>query len=55
MVLGYGMFFAISIVYVISLAVRRRNLEQDLQTLEAMQAEAKSGPGSGRPKARRKA
>jgi hypothetical protein len=55
MILGYGMFFAISIIYVISLAVRRRNLEQDLHTLEAMEAEAKSAAGPGRPKRQRKA
>lgn len=43
MILGYAIFFAIGIIYVISLAIRRRNLEKDLDTLESMQAEAGSG------------
>ena len=55
MILGYAIFFGISILYVVSLAIRRRNLELDLRTLEAMQAEAKSSPRSGRGKARSKA
>ena len=52
MILGYAIFFGISILYLISLAIHRRNLERDLHTLEEMQAEAKSGPGSGGRKAR---
>jgi hypothetical protein len=50
MIAGYAIFFAISIIYVISLVVRRRNLEKDLQMLEAMEAEARSAPGSGQRK-----
>jgi hypothetical protein len=55
MILGYAIFFGISILYVVSLAIRRRNLELDLRTLEAMQAEAKSSPRAGRSKGRSKA
>ena len=55
MILGYAIFFGISILYLISLAIRRRNLEQDLHTLEAMQAEAKSSPRSGRTRGGSKA
>ena len=49
MILGYAVFFGISIIYLISLAVRRRNLERDLQTLEELQAENKSRSGRARP------
>jgi len=50
MIAGYAIFFAISIIYMISLVVRRRNLEKDLQVLEAMEAEASPAPRSGRGK-----
>jgi hypothetical protein len=53
MILGYAVFFGISIIYLISLAARRRNLERDLSTLEAMEAEARSASQSGRPKGSR--
>ena len=52
MLAGYIIFFVISALYVLSLAVRRRNLEQDLKTLESIEAEGKrpparrQGPGS---------
>ena len=48
MIAGYAIFFAISILYVFSLAVRRRNLELDLRTLEAMEAEGGSASGADR-------
>jgi hypothetical protein len=44
MIAGYTVFFVISAIYLVSLVVRRRNLEQDLQTLESIEAE---GRGSG--------
>jgi hypothetical protein len=50
MIAGYAIFFAISILYVISLVVRRRNLEKDLQTLEEMKAEAAAAPRGRKPK-----
>ena len=37
MIAGYAIFFAISIIYLFSLAIRRRNLEQDLRTLEEIE------------------
>ena len=46
MIAGYTVFFVISAIYLLSLIVRQRNLEQDLKTLEAIEAE--SGRGSGR-------
>ena len=50
LIAGYAVFFAVSIIYMISLAVRRRNLEQDLQTLESMQAERKPATGARKRK-----
>jgi hypothetical protein len=41
MIAGYVIFFVISVVYVLSLALRRRNLEQDLQTLERLEAQGR--------------
>ena len=46
MIAGYAIFFAISAIYLLSLIVRRRNLEQDLKTLESIESE------SGRAQAR---
>ena len=45
MIAGFTVFFVISGIYLLSLALRRRNLERDLETLESMEAE---GPGFGR-------
>lgn len=52
MIAGYAIFFAISTLYVISLIVRRRNLEKDLQTLEEMKAEASASAGARKLKSR---
>jgi hypothetical protein len=46
MVAGYVIFSAIGLIYVLSLAVRRRNLEQDLRMLESIEAERKH-PAAG--------
>lgn len=57
MIAGYVIFFTISIIYVFSLAIRRRNLQQDLQALERLEAESRATarPGSpNRPKATKK-
>jgi hypothetical protein len=43
MIAGYAVFFVISAIYLLSLILRRRNLERDLETLRLMEAE------SGRP------
>ena len=47
MLAGYIIFFVISAIYVLSLAVRRRNLEADLRTLKSIEAEGKKPPPRG--------
>ncbi len=54
MIAGYAIFFAISLIYLFSLVVRRRNLEQDLRTLESMQAESRSAARARRNQPRKK-
>jgi len=39
MLAGYGVIFGVMIAYVISLAVRTRNLKQDYQLLKELEAE----------------
>ena len=34
MILGYAVFFVVSAIYLISLYVRNRSLQRDLETLE---------------------
>jgi hypothetical protein len=52
MIAGYTIFFLIGAVYLASLVIRRRNLEQDLSTLESLEAEDRpSRPAA--PRARR--
>ncbi len=41
MIAGYVIFAVLMAIYVVSFLARRRNLERDLTTLEAMQAESK--------------
>jgi hypothetical protein len=36
MIVGYAVFFTISIIYLISLSIRWSNLKRDLETLEDM-------------------
>jgi len=36
MIAGYAVIFGVMLLYVISLIVRRRNLEQDVQVLETI-------------------
>lgn len=50
MVAGYVIFFAIGLIYVLSLTVRRRNLEQDLRMLESIEAERKHAAAGGSPR-----
>lgn len=40
MVAGYVVFAVIMIIYLASFIIRRRNLEQDLKTLEGIRAES---------------
>lgn len=44
MIAGYAVFFVISAIYLVSLAVRRRNLELDLKTLESIEAASTRAP-----------
>ena len=46
MIAGYVIFFLISAIYVLSLIVRRRNLDQDLKTLQSMEAERGGSPAA---------
>jgi hypothetical protein len=48
MVSGYSIFFLIVLVYVASLFIRKRNLEQDLMTLESLQEE-RPAPAPAKP------
>ena len=41
--IGYGIVIGLLILYLASLAVRRRNLEKDLELVETLAAEAKPG------------
>jgi CcmD family protein len=43
MIAGYAVIFSVMLLYVISLIVRRRNLEQDVQVLETL-GEAEPNP-----------
>jgi hypothetical protein len=36
MILGYAVFFIVSAIYLVSLYVRNRNLNRDLETLEEL-------------------
>jgi hypothetical protein len=47
MVAGYAIFFLISAIYLVSLVVRRRNLEKDLKTLESIEADTRKRPPRG--------
>ncbi len=42
MIAGYAIFFVITVIYLVSLLVRSRNLHRDLETLETMQREAEA-------------
>jgi hypothetical protein len=41
MIAGYIVIFSIMLLYVLSLVIRRRNLERDLETLKEMETEEK--------------
>lgn len=38
MIAGYAVIFGVMLIYLASLAIRRRNLEQDLEVLEELEA-----------------
>jgi hypothetical protein len=41
MIAGYAVIFGVMLIYLVSLLVRKRNLEKDLEVLEEIQAEEK--------------
>jgi CcmD family protein len=41
MIAGYAVIFTIMLLYVLSLVIRRRNLERDLETLKDMETKEK--------------
>ena len=42
MIAGYVVIFGVMLIYLVSLIVRRRNLAQDLETLEELEKEPKA-------------
>jgi hypothetical protein len=42
MIAGYGIFFLITAIYLVSLFVRTRNLDQDLGTIKSLQEESQA-------------
>jgi len=53
MIAGYAIAFIVMGLYVLSMYVRYRNLNQDIQTLEIISNEAKPKPAPSRTKAPR--
>lgn len=51
MIAGYALFFLIGAIYLLSLFVRRGNLERDLKTLESLQSESRQAPAKAARKA----
>ena len=51
MIAGYTIFFLVSAIYLLSMVIRRRNLEQDLKTLESIRMESKAAAPSPKPAA----
>jgi CcmD family protein len=41
MIAGYTVIFSVMLLYVLSLVIRRRNLERDLETLKDMESKEK--------------
>ena len=40
MIAGYSIFFIVTVIYLVSLFVRQRNLRRDLETLQSLESEA---------------
>lgn len=38
LIIGYAVFFLVSVIYLASLAIRNRSLQRDLETLEELDA-----------------
>ncbi|HUH98231.1 MAG TPA: hypothetical protein VLZ89_12775 [Anaerolineales bacterium] len=54
MIAGYGVFFIIAAIYLVSLFVRWRNIDRDMTALESIEKESKSIPPKKASPARRK-
>jgi hypothetical protein len=52
MIAGYVIFTVLMAIYIVSFLARRRNLERDLSTLQAMQAENKAAKSDSPPRKR---
>jgi hypothetical protein len=52
MVAGYVIFFIITVIYVVSLFIRERNLHRDLLTLETLRDERKATLAPPTPRSR---
>lgn len=48
MIAGYAVFFIISAIYLLSLVLRQRNLERDLEALDALKADSRPAPAAAR-------
>ncbi len=53
MIAGYAIFFVITLVYLASLFIRTRNLNQDLTTLQSLQAERQEAAKAAAPSKRK--
>jgi hypothetical protein len=56
MIAGYGIFFLITAIYLLSLFIRTRNLDQDLGTIKILQEESQAKatpPKPAKPRAPR--
>ena len=43
MIAGYAVIFGLLLIYLVSLALRRRNLKQDLEVLDELEDKGKKG------------
>ena len=50
MIAGYAIFFLITAIYLVSLFIRTRNLNQDLSTLRTVQEERQAAEAAARRK-----
>ena len=53
MIAGYAIFFVITLIYLASLYIRTRNLNQDLTTLQSVQAEKQEAARAAAPSKRK--
>ena len=55
MIAGYTIFFLITLIYLASLFIRTRNLDQDLMTLKSLQEERQAAAPASPAPVKRKA